>query len=114
MYNNRGRAKSTSQQLSYDFINKRSKNIKKIISAVALATSISTANAMAVPSYIGTPHIAPTTPYNVGYRHGKNDAFHTVATVAVVTGFLVAAGIVIYNASYSRWGVNDKGVVYRF
>lgn len=88
--------------------------MKKIISAVALATSISTANAMAIPSYIGTPRPTPATSYDVGYRHGKNDAFHTVATVAVVTGILVAAGIVIYKASDSRWGVNDKGVVYRF
>lgn len=88
--------------------------MKKIISAVALATSISTANAMAIPSYIGTPRPTPATSYDIGYRHGKNDAFHTVATVAVVTGILVAAGIVIYKASDSRWGVNDKGVVYRF
>lgn len=88
--------------------------MKKIISAVALATTISTANAMAIPSYIGTPRPTPATSYDIGYRHGRNDAFHTVATVAVVTGILVAAGIVIYKASDSRLGVNDKGVVYRF
>lgn len=88
--------------------------MKKIISAVALATSISTADALAVPNYIGVPRPTPATSYDIGYRHGKNDAFHTVATVAVVTGILVAAGIVIYKASDSRWDVNDKGVVYRF
>lgn len=88
--------------------------MKKIISAVALATTISTANAMAIPSYIGTPRPAPATSYDVGYRHGKNDAFHTVATVAVVTGILVAAGIVIYKASDSRWGVSENGITYKF
>jgi hypothetical protein len=88
--------------------------MKKIVSVLALATTISTAEALALPSYIGVTRPAPSTSYDVGYRHGKNDAFHTVATVAVVTGILVAAGIVIYKASDSRWDVNDKGVVYRF
>lgn len=88
--------------------------MKKIVSVLALATTISTANAMPTLHYTGRPHAAPSTSYDVGYRHGKNDAFHTVATVAVVTGILVAAGIVIYKASDSRWGMNDKGVVYRF
>lgn len=88
--------------------------MKKLVSVLALATTISTANATPSLRYISRPHPAPATSYDVGYRHGKNDAFHTVATVAVVTGILVAAGIVIYKASDSRWDVNDKGVVYRF
>ena len=82
--------------------------MKKLVSILASAIILSVTNAMA------SPRPAPTMPYDVGYRHGKNDAYHTVATVAVVTGILVAAGIVIYKASDSRWDVNDKGVVYRF
>lgn len=82
--------------------------MKKLVSILASAIILSVTNAMA------SPRPTPATAYDIGYRHGKNDAFHTVATVAVVTGILVAAGIVIYKASDSRWGVNDKGVVYRF
>ena len=82
--------------------------MKKLVSILASAIILSVTNATA------SPHPAPSISYDVGYRHGKNDAYHTVATVAVVTGILVAAGIVIYKASDSRWGVNDKGVVYRF
>jgi hypothetical protein len=82
--------------------------MKKLVSILASAIILSVTNAMA------SPHPAPTMPYDIGYRHGKNDAFHTVATVAVVTGILVAAGIVIYQASDSRWGVSENGITYKF
>lgn len=88
--------------------------MKKLVSVLALATTISTAEARALPNYIGVPRPAHATSYDIGYRHGKNDAFHTVATVAVVTGILVAAGIVIYKASDSRWGVSENGITYKF
>lgn len=88
--------------------------MKKLVSVLALVTTVSTANATPALRYISRPHPAPSTSYDVGYRHGKNDAFHTVATVAVVTGILVAAGIVIYKASDSRWGVSENGITYKF
>ena len=82
--------------------------MKKLVSILASAIILSVTNAMA------SPRPAPTMPYDIGYRHGKNDAFHTVATVAVVTGILVAAGIVIYKASDSRWGISENGLTYKF
>lgn len=90
--------------------------MKKIISAVALAASISTADALAVPNYIGVPRPAPNYQYEVGYRHGKNDAYHNVATTLFVVGAIAIAGVVVYHlGENSRLGFNDEGqVTYRF
>ena len=89
--------------------------MKKALIGTLLATTIGTANA--------TPAIHSPNPmrpsynhgYSMGYRQGKNDAYNHVATTAFVVGVAVIAGVVIYHLSEdSRWGVNEKGVTYRF
>jgi len=80
--------------------------MKKIISSLVLATTISTANAM--PPYYNHG-------YNVGYHNGKSDAYNNVACAVVFTGVAIIAGIAIYQlGKESRWGVNQNGVTYRF
>lgn len=75
--------------------------MKKLIAALTIALSIGTASAHPM--------------YDMGYRHGKSDAYHRVATTVVVAGIAIIAGVAIYEWGYqSRWGMNDKGVVYRF
>lgn len=89
--------------------------MKKIISAVALATTISTANAMAVPRYIGAQHAVSNYQYHTGYRHGKDDAYAHVARTLFVAGAIVIAGTLIYHLGEgSNWTANEKGIVYKF
>lgn len=89
--------------------------MKKIITAVALATSISTANAMPPTPYLGTPRPQYNNGYNAGYRAGKSRAYDNVARTVVFVGVAVIAGVVIYQLEKeSRWGVNQNGVTYRF
>lgn len=91
--------------------------MKKLVSVLALATSISTADALAVPNYIGVPRPAPNYQYEVGYRHGKNDGYHNVATTLFVVGAIAIAGVVIYHLGEengSRWGVSENGLTYKF
>lgn len=89
--------------------------MKKLLVALTIALTAPVANA--TPSMV-RPRPVPTynnSGYNVGYRHGKNDAYHNVARTLVITGIVIAAGIVIYHAGQeSRWTANEKGVVYRF
>lgn len=89
--------------------------MKKLVSAVALATTISTANAMSLPNYIGVPRPQYDHSYNAGYRAGKHDAYNNVGRTLVITGFVVIAGAMIYHlGKESRWGVNQNGVTYKF
>lgn len=89
--------------------------MKKLVSALALATTISTANAMPTLPHVGTPRPQYNNGYNVGYHHGKSDAYNNVARTAVIVGFTVIAGVIIYKLGQnSRWTTNEKGVTYRF
>lgn len=89
--------------------------MKKIISSLVLATTISTANAMSLPDYVGVPRPQYEHSYNAGYRAGKSQAYNNVARTVVVAGVAIIAGVVIYQlGKESRWGVNQNGVTYRF
>lgn len=88
--------------------------MKKIISSLVLATTISTANAIpTVNLNAGNPTY--NSAYQTGYHEGKHDAYNNVARAVVFTGFVVIAGAMIYHlGKESRWTTNEKGVVYRF
>lgn len=88
--------------------------MKKLVSALALATTISTANAMpALNLNAGNPTY--NSAYQVGYHQGKHEAYNNVARAVVFTGFVVIAGTMIYHlGKESRWGVNQNGVTYKF
>jgi hypothetical protein len=89
--------------------------MKKIISSLVLATTISTANAMSLPDYVGVPRPQYEHSYNAGYRAGKSHAYNNVARTVVVAGVAIIAGVAIYQlGKESRWGVNQNGVTYRF
>lgn len=91
--------------------------MKKIISAVALATTIGTAQAVPTINQINYSHPSYNHAYNTGYRHGKNTAYQNVATTLFVVGAIAITGVIVYHLGEeksSRWDVNDKGVVYRF
>lgn len=88
--------------------------MKKIIAGIALATTIGTANA--------TPAIHQLNPrptynhtYSAAYHHGKHDAYQNVAQTLFVVGAVAIAGVVVYHlGEESRWGVNQKGLTYKF
>jgi hypothetical protein len=84
--------------------------MKKLMTAIILATTIGTAQA-ATRAY---PH--PTyNAYAAGYSHGKNDAYQNTARTLMVIGVVAIAGIIIYEAGReSRWGVNENGITYKF
>lgn len=89
--------------------------MKKLLSTALLATTIS--NAYGVPVYTATPRPIYNSQYDIGYRHGKNTAYHNVATAIVAVGIVTFIGLAIYQyqeQNQTRWGVNDKGVVYKF
>ena len=89
--------------------------MKKLVSVLALATTISTANAMPTLPHMGTPIPQYNYGYNIGYHNGKHDAYNNVARTAVIVGFTVIAGVIIYQlGKESRWTTNENGVVYRF
>jgi hypothetical protein len=89
--------------------------MKKLISSLVLATTISTANAMPTLPNMGTPRQHYNNSYESGYRAGKSHAYNKVAKVMFFTGFTVIAGVIIYQlGKESRWEVNENGVVYRF
>ena len=89
--------------------------MKKLVSSLVLATTISTANAMPTLSYMGTPRPHYNHGYNVGYHNGKSDAYNNVARAVVFTGVAIIAGVAIYQlGKESRWGVNQNGVTYKF
>lgn len=91
--------------------------MKKLVSVLALATTISTANAMPTVNQLNPIHPHYNYNYSVGYNHGKHTAYQNVATTLFVVGAIAIAGVVIYHLGEeksSRWDVNDKGVVYRF
>ena len=89
--------------------------MKKLVSVLALTTTISTANAMPTLPNMGTPRPQYNNGYNVGYHNGKRDAYTNVARTAVIVGVAVIAGVIIYQLGKdSNWGVNQNGVTYKF
>lgn len=89
--------------------------MKKLISAVALAATISTANAMPAIHTNNPGPLPHNAGYDTGYRHGKDDAYNHVARTLFVAGAIVIAGTLIYHFSQdSNWTANEKGIVYKF
>lgn len=89
--------------------------MKKILFGLALATTVSTSNAM--PTLNQSNPVIPTYNYNTAYHAGKNDAYQNVATTLFVVGAAVVVGIVVYELgkeSGSRWGLSENGVSYKF
>lgn len=88
--------------------------MKKTLIALTVAFSMSAAHAM--PTIIGAhPTPAHNYNYNIAYNHGKNDAYHNVATTLFVVGAVAIAGVIVYRlGEESRWTANEKGIVYKF
>lgn len=85
--------------------------MKKILIALVLVFGGMSADA----ATIVRPAPTYSQGYNVGYHHGKTDAYNNVARTAAIVGVVVIASVVIYELGReSRWTTNDKGVVYRF
>lgn len=85
--------------------------MKKILIALALVFGGMSADA----ATIVRPGPTYSQGYNVGYHHGKTDAYNNVARTAAIVGVVVVASVVIYELGReSRWTANEKGVVYRF
>lgn len=90
--------------------------MKKLISTLALSATLTT-HAIAMPTlhYTGRPDSITNASYNAGYRHGKNSAYHNVATAIVVGGIILFAGLAVYQLGQeSRLGVGENGLTYRF
>lgn len=89
--------------------------MKKLISVLALTTTISSANALSIGNYIGVPRTHYQNGYEAGYSAGKSHAYNKAAKAIFFTGFTVIAGVIIYQlGKESRWTTNENGVVYRF
>lgn len=90
--------------------------MKKIFTTALLATIIGNANAMPVTVQANMTRPANNTPYNIGYSHGRHDAYQKTAQTLFLIGTVAIAGIIIYNlGENSRWGFTDDGQVrYRF
>lgn len=87
--------------------------MKKLLTATILATTIGTATA--APIMTGTNTYSNHHIYHNGYSDGKTAAYNNVARTAVIVGFAVIAGVIIYKLGQnSRWTTNEKGVAYRF
>lgn len=88
--------------------------MKKILIALTVASSMSAAHA--VPAMARAhPTPAHNYNYNIAYNHGKNDAYHNVATTLFVVGAVAIAGVIVYRlGEESRWTANEKGIVYKF
>lgn len=87
--------------------------MKKLLTAIILATTIGTATA--APIMTGTATYSNHHIYHNGYSDGKHDAYNNVARTAVIVGFAVIAGVVIYHlGKENRWTTNQNGIAYRF
>ena len=87
--------------------------MKKLLTAVVIATSCANANALSSIKNIQT---RPTySAYHQGYRNGKSDAYDHVAKTVFFVGTAVIAGVIIYQLGKdSRWTAHDGQVGYRF
>ena len=85
--------------------------MKKLLTAIIIATSCANANALTSIRHIHTHQSS----YNVGYNAGKSLAYNNVMKTVAVVWIATVAGVIIYHAGKeSRWGANENGIVYRF
>lgn len=88
--------------------------MKKLFLTLALASIVSTANALPPAGYVVNHHNNHVS-YDAGYKKGKSDAYHNVGRTLFFTGCAIIAGVMIYElGKESRWTANKDGVVYRF
>jgi len=87
--------------------------MKKLLTAIIIATSCANANALSSIRHIPMqPHQGS---YQIGYHTGKQHAYNNVARTAVFVGMAVVAGVIIYElGKESRWTANENGIVWRF
>lgn len=87
--------------------------MKKLLTAIIIATSCANANAMSSIRHIPMqPH---NNSYQIGYHTGKQHAYNNVARTAVFVGMAVVASVFIYQLGKdSRWGANENGITYKF
>lgn len=87
--------------------------MKKLLTAIIIATSCANANAMSSIRHIPMqPHQGS---YQIGYHTGKQHAYNNVARTAVFVGMAVVAGVIIYElGKESRWTANENGIGFRF
>lgn len=87
--------------------------MKKLLTAIIIATSCANANALSSIRHIPMqPHQGS---YQIGYHTGKQHAYNNVARTAVFVGMAVVAGVIIYElGKESRWTANENGIGYRF
>jgi len=88
--------------------------MKKLLTALVIATTAASASAMPVTHYTRpAPHYNHA--YHAGYHNGKTEAYNHVARALVIGGMIVIGGVIIYRLGQeSRWGINESGIVYRF
>ena len=85
--------------------------MKKLLTAIIIATSCTNANALASIRHIHTHQSS----YNIGYNAGKNHAYNNVMKTVAIVWIATVAGVIIYHAGKeSRWGANENGITYRF
>lgn len=87
--------------------------MKKLLTAIIIATSCANANAVSsIKNIQGRPTYNA---YHQGYRNGKSDAYDNVARTVFFVGTAVVAGVIIYQlGKQSRWTAHDGQVGYRF
>ena len=87
--------------------------MKKLLTAIVIATSCANANAMSSIRHIPMqPH---NNSYQIGYHTGKQHAYDNVARTVTIVGVAVVAGVIIYQLGKdSRWGANENGITYKF
>lgn len=87
--------------------------MKKLLTAIIIATSCANANALSSIRHIPMqPHQGS---YQIGYHTGKQHAYNNVARTAVFVGMAVVAGVIIYElGKESRWTANENGIGFRF
>lgn len=91
--------------------------MKKLLTAIVIATTIGTAQASSRAN--PCPSCSTYHAYNAGYkagRHsGKQDAYDNVLRAAIAVGVVAFVGVVAHEASKpSRLTANQNGIVYRF
>ena len=87
--------------------------MKKLLTAIVIATSCTNANAMSSIRRITTQSYNNS--YQIGYHTGKQHAYDKVARTVAIVGVAVVASVFIYQLGKdSRWGANENGITYKF
>lgn len=89
--------------------------MKKTITALTIALSISTAQARTITPQQNNYSSGYSTGYSVGYNNGKNDAYNNTARAVVIIGAVAIATVAVYHlGKNSRWTASENGIGYKF